>query len=204
MTAATIAQPANSVLARLQSLTTAVSNLSSIRSRVLAAVHGFAVSHYHALAFENLAEGIFEAHRLSIDKLLAVSASDVLQKLPSISDRLATGDPEAVSQAMNSVRRMIKSFADHVYPPADEVIEIDGQKYEIGADKVLNRLKVFLNGKCASKSRRERLNRTIRDIHERASAGAHADITHSEARSLLLSAYLVLGELAECGGLTQP
>ena len=43
-TADKIAQPANAVLGRLQGLTTGVATLSSIRSRVLAAVHGFAVT----------------------------------------------------------------------------------------------------------------------------------------------------------------
>src|SRR5262245_30652363 len=103
--ASTFVQPANTVLARLQVLTTGVSTLASIRSRVLAAVYEFAVRHYHALAFENLSETIFESHRSSVDRVLAEAAPEVLEKLPSIMDRIAAGDTEAVSQAMNSVRR---------------------------------------------------------------------------------------------------
>src|SRR4029434_5655764 len=44
-------KPAQDVLLRLQALTTAVQTLTSIRSRVLAAVHEFAVSNYHGLTF---------------------------------------------------------------------------------------------------------------------------------------------------------
>lgn len=136
-TADKIAQPANAVLGRLQGLTNSVSTLSSIRSRVLAAVHGFAVRHFHALAFESLSESIFESHRTVIDRVVAEAAPEVLEKLPTIIDRLAAGDPEAVSQAMNSVRRMIKALADRVYPAKDEVVEVHGQKYDVGSDKVV-------------------------------------------------------------------
>jgi len=198
--ASTITQPANNVLARLQALTNGVSTLASIRSRVLAAVYEFAVSQYHRLAFENLSESIFEAHRSAIDRVLADAAPEVLEKLPSIMDRLAAGDTEAMSQAMNSVRRMIKAFADRVYPPREEDVVLDGQKYDVGSDKVLNRLKLFLSANCASQSRRDRLNRSIRDIHERASVGSHADVTQQEARALVLVAHMTLGEIAEFSG----
>lgn len=201
-TEAQIAQPANAVLGRLQALTTGVSTLSSIQSRVLAAVHEFAVRQYHALAFESLSESIFEAHRAVIDRVLVEAAPEVLEKLPAIMDRIAAGDHEAISQAMNSVRRMIKALADRVYPAQTEPVVIDGQKYDVGSDRVLNRLKLFLADNCGSESRRDRLNRSIRDIHERASAGAHADVTHSEASALVLAAYLTLGEIVECTGAT--
>jgi len=195
--ATVMTKPATAVLERLQALTTAVSTLSSIRSRVLAAIHNLAVSKYHSLAFEGLAETIFERHRTGVDRLLASVAPDVLEKLPAIYERLSAGDQEAVSQAMNSVRRMIKSVADQVYPPSDGPVLLDGQKYEVGSDKVLNRLKLFLAERCESKSRKERLHRSIRDIHERASVGSHADITSSEAGALFLAAYLTLGEILE-------
>jgi hypothetical protein len=200
LVAARVAEPANAVLNRLGALTPAISTLSSIRSRVLAAAHEFAVRQYHALTFENVSASIFESHRAEIDRVLAEAAPDVLEKLPVIMDRIAEGDAEAVSQAMNSVRRMIKSLADRVYPAKAEIVVIDGQKYDVRSDKVLNRLKLYLLANCSSESRRERLNRSIRDIHERASAGAHAEVTHSEARALVLAAYLTLGEIIECAG----
>jgi hypothetical protein len=60
---------------------------------------------------------------------------------------------------------------------------------------VLNRIQLFLRNKCPSESRRERLNLTLRKIHDRASAASHADVSTDEARSLFLSTYLVLGEV---------
>jgi hypothetical protein len=195
LTAQTIAKPAQDVLQRLQTLTTAVTNMASIRSRVLYAIHDFATRIYYERAFAGLAESIFEKHKTAIDELLRANAGDVLEKIPAIYDRLTAGDQEAVSQALNSVRRMIKAFADAVYPPAEGTVELSGQSYDIGSDKVLNRIKLFLNTRCPSESRSERLNKNLRKVHERASAGAHADVTTEEAQALFLQCYLTLGEI---------
>lgn len=195
MTAQTVAKPANDVLQRLQTLTTAVTNLASIRSRVLSAVHEFVTKVYYERAFIGLAESIFEKHKSKIDELLRDSAADVLEKIPAIYDRLIADDREAVSQALNSVRRMIKAFADAVYPSKEGAIEFKGQRYEVGNDKVLNRIKLFLNNKCFSDSRCDRLNKNLRNIYDRASVGAHKDVTSEEARALFLQSYLTLGEI---------
>jgi len=195
MTAQTIAKPANDVLQRLQNLTTAVTNMASMRSRVLSAIHDFATRVYYERAFAGLAESIFEKHKTAIDGLLNTNAADVLEKIPAIYDRLTADDQEAISQALNSVRRMIKAFADAIYPPVESAVELNGQKYEIGSDKVLNRIKLFLKERCSSESRCERLNGNLRKIHERASVGAHKDVTSEEARALFLQAYLTLGEI---------
>ena len=190
-----IAKPASDVLQRVQALTTAVTNMASIRSRVLSAIHDFAVSVYYEKAFAGLAESIFERHKTAIDDLLKVNAPDVLQKLPAIYDRLTADDQEAISQALNSVRRMIRAFADAVYSPGKGTVEFKGTRYEIGSDKVLNRIKLFLNAGCSSETRCERLNKNLRKVHERASAGTHTDVTSEEARALFLQAYLTLGEM---------
>ncbi len=199
LTVSTATAPAQAVLERLQLLTTAVSNLAAIRSRVLNAVHEFATRVYYQRAFAGLAETIFDRHKALVDGVVAVTATEVVKKLPAIYDRLAAGDPEAVSQALNSVRRMIKAFADAVYPPGEGTRELEGQQYEIGSDKVLNRIKLYLNARCNSRSRCERLNRTLRDLYDRASAGAHSDVTADEARALFLHTYLTIGEVITAG-----
>jgi hypothetical protein len=192
-----ISAPASKVLARLQELTTSITTLNSIRSRVLMGIHSFATETYYQLAFSGIAESIFQQHRTIIDTLLREKASDVLEMIPAINDRLVSGDLEAISQAMNSCRRIIKAFADAVYPPKDEMILVDGQQYQIGSDKVLNRITLYLRDNLSSETRRERLNKTIRLIHDRSSAGSHSDITLDEARSLFLQTYIILGEILQ-------
>lgn len=193
--AGSVTSPAKKVLERLQHLTTAVSNLTAIRSRVLNAVHEFAARVYYERAFIGLAESIFDRHKALVDGVVAVTAADVTEKIPAIYDRLTAGDAEAISQALNSVRRMIKAFADAVYPAGEGSRQLDGQQYQIGSDKVLNRVRLYLGERCTSRSRCERLNRTLRDIFDRASAGTHADVTADEARALFLHAYLTIGEI---------
>ncbi len=187
--------PGEGVLVRLQALTTAVGTLSSIRSRVLAATHSFVTDAYYRLAFEQVARTIFEANESSVANLLRQAAPEAFDKIPAIGDRLLAGDPEAISQALNSCRRMIKAFADALYPPSDASVTVDGQTYEIGADKALNRIHLFLKSRNPSASRTERLIKNLRQIHERASAGSHADVTVDEARNLFLQTFLTLGEI---------
>jgi len=178
--------PAEGVLMRLQALTSAVGTLASVRSRVLAASHDFVADAYYRLTFAEVARTIFEAHESAVASLLRQAAPDAFDKIPAIIDRLLAGDTEAISQALNSCRRLIKAFADAVYPPSDSSVTIDGQTYQIGSDKVLNRIQLFVKSRCPSASRVDRLVKNIRQIHERASAGSHADVTIDEARNLFL------------------
>ena len=189
------AEPVNSTLNRIQERTTAVAQFREIQSRVMAQVHSFAVDAYHRLAFKRVAESIFRDHQSAVDELLRAHAADVLEKIPAITARLSEGDAEAVSQALNSCRRMVKAFADAIQPPQSNDVEEEGEKYSIGADKVLNRIQYFLSQRCGSKTRRDRMNRNLRAIWERASAGAHSDVTPDEGRTLFLQCYLTLGEV---------
>jgi hypothetical protein len=194
-TALTMVQPVKDVLNRLKALTNNVVQMSCIRSRVVAAVHDFAVGAYHRLAFSGLAESIFEKHRREVDDLMRSVAPEALDKIPAVYERLSTGVPEAISQGMNSLRRIIKSVADRVYPASDHPVNINGKKYEVDADKVLNRISLFLKEHCPSKSRRDRLNHSLREIYERASTGVHAEINATEAQALFLGTYLIAGEV---------
>jgi hypothetical protein len=177
-------KPIADILQRRQALATALSQLSGVRSRVLGAMHDFVVGHYHELAFGALAESIFEEYRVEVDRLLVEVAPEAVEKIPAVYARLAEKDPEAISQAMNSIRRIIKATADKLYPPSDAAVQINGQSYDIGSDKVLNRLDLYVRANTKSESRQVRLRRTLRSIHERASASAHDTITTVEARSL--------------------
>jgi hypothetical protein len=190
-------RPASAVLFRLTDLTNKVTTLSGIRSRVLARVHSFVCTTYYELAFSGAAESIFQRHQIAIDILLRENAPEVLEKIPSISDRLAEGDSEAISQAMNSCRRMIKALADAVYPASDAPVIVDGTEYQVGSENYLNRIKLHIKKFCASESRRERLRRSLTDIHDKASAGTHDDITPGEAQAIFLSTYLLLGEVLD-------
>ena len=113
-----------------------------------------------------------------------------------IHHRLAAGDSEAISQALNTVRRVIKAFADAVFPATDVPAKVGDQSVPgSGSDKVLNRIKVYVTTGCTSASRSDRLTRNLRQIYERASVGSHGDVTAEEAQALFLQTYLTLGEI---------
>lgn len=190
-----IQKPTNDALSRMVTLSNEIKQYSDIKSKVISLVHMFVRNVCYELQFSALQSTMFEQQKAEIDLLLAKECGEVLKKVPSIYSRLAGNDSEAISQALNSCRRMITNFADAVYPPKDTDIEIDGEKYDIRVKKHLNRIVAFVREHCDSKSRRDRLKRAIHDIYDRLSTGSHNDVTGQEARYLFLNTYLLLGEI---------
>lgn len=79
--------------AHLQAIT-----INEIGRRVRAEIHRWAAAKYHDCAFADVTASIFERHRRLVDAVLNRAAPDVVEKIPSVYDRLAdSGDPEAVS-----------------------------------------------------------------------------------------------------------
>jgi hypothetical protein len=190
-----LTQPVTSVLGAALGLRQEIGKLSGIRSRVLSLLHDFAAASYYRLAFSGLATSIFDRYKSMVDDRLRSIGSDVFERVPAISDRLAEGDPEAVSQALNTLRRLIKAVANVEYPAHDGVVAIGGQQVEVGPIHYLNRLGAYIEAECPSDTRRKRLRQSLRALNDRASAGVHDDVGLDEARALLLQAYLTLGEI---------
>ncbi|MDP2602811.1 MAG: hypothetical protein Q8S00_09500 [Deltaproteobacteria bacterium] len=192
----TATQPVTSVLQKMTALANMVADLKGVRSRVLSVLHEFVADAFYLLAFGGVAESIFDQHKALVDEVLQASDSELIQKIPAIYDRLAAGDQEAVSQALSSCRRLIQSFADAKRPAVPDSAAANSQ---LGPGQYLNRIDAYVQDHCQSDSRRYRLRRALHDVHERASAGVHADVTAMEARSLFLTVYLLLGEIALLG-----
>jgi len=185
----------SSVLNESRVLGLQISHTSAIISRVRALLHHFVIRIYHAKAFGALAESLFERHKSSIDTLLAKQCPDALQKVPTIYARLAENDPEAISQALTTCRRIIDAFADAVFPPESTPIIIDGSTLDVGPQNHLNRLKAYISQRISSKSRRTKLNQSLRNLYGRCSSGVHSDVSPTEAQALFLETYLTLGEI---------
>src|SRR5262249_42685332 len=114
-------------------------------------------------------------------------------------NRLAEGDQEAISHAQTSCRRIIDAFADAVYPPTDEVIEVEGRLVPLNAANPRARLNQYIRGKTSSQSRRDKLRQTLAHLYNRVSTAVHNDVTPEEAQSLFLQTYLFLGEVLMLG-----
>lgn len=172
-----------------------IATYTRIMNQVQAMLHDFARRTFYEIEFGSQQQELFEHARAEIDHLLA-PAGDALDKIDSIYRRLSEGDREAVSQAMNSCRRLIDLFADEVYPArAGEPIVVNGTDVDVGVDKTQNRINAYVLEHVDSKSRRSRIRRSLSDVYSRVSAGVHDDVTITEARYLFLSTYVLLGEI---------
>jgi hypothetical protein len=181
------------------SSTNYISKLSGIKSRVLAHLHSFISEVYYEKEFDNLSESIFESYKSEIDTLIAANCGDVLEQIPSVMFRLADGDTESISQALTTVRRIIDSFADSIFPPSDETININGNEVSLGANRQQNRINAFVHQHTESKSRKAKIRQNLSNLYDRVSTGVHNDVSAEEARSLFLNTYLLLGEVLHIG-----
>jgi hypothetical protein len=174
---------------------TRITQLSGIRSRVLALIHDFASRTYYALAFGSLQETFFERQKKLIEAHLADTLGPILEKVPDIYDRLAQMTPEAVHQAFGTCRQIIEAFADSIYPPTEENIQFDGKELPLTAEHFRNRIYAFLHRHCENSPRRQRLQHALDDLYSRVRSGAEADRTAEEARFLILQTFMLMGEI---------
>lgn len=173
--------------------------LSGIKSKVLAQLHGFITDVYYEKEFDNLSESIFEKYKNEVDTLIASNCGDVLEQIPSVMDRLADGDNESISQALTTVRRIIDSFADSIYPPSDQTINMNGNDVKLDASKHQNRINAYVYERINSKSRKSKIRQNLSNLYDRVSTGVHNDVSAEEAKSLFLNSYLLLGEVLHIG-----
>lgn len=185
----------NNILKKTSSSRQQIQTRSGIKSRVISALHEFVASIYYEKVFSGLAENIFESYKEEIDARIAEECGDVLEKLPFIYDRLREGDSEAVSQGLTTCRRIIDAFANAIYPPTDKTIEIGGNTLKLGANYHQNRLNAYIAERVLSDSRRQKLRQSLSNLYSPVSAGVHDEVTPQEAKALLLSTYLFLGEV---------
>jgi hypothetical protein len=180
---------------QLANTTNYISTLSGIKSRVLSILHTFVSGIYYEKEFDSLSESIFEKYKSDVDSLISANCGDVLEQIPSVISRLAEGDSESISQALTTVRRIIDSFADSIFPPRETTINIGGNEVTLGANKHQNRINAFVNERIESKSRKIKIRQNLSNLYERVSVGVHNDVSAEEARSLFLNCYLLLGEV---------
>ena len=174
-----------------------ISNFSGIRSKVLSLLHAYVSDVYYNKIFGGLAETIFEMYKKAIDLHLSESCSDIIEKIPSVIERLKEHDPESISQALLTCRRIIDAFADSIFPATDELIEIDGNQLSLKHDKVQNRINAYVIKKTDSVSQRKKIRQNLSNLYDRVSSAVHNDISENEAMSLFLNTYLLLGEIIQ-------
>lgn len=172
-----------------------ISRLSGIRTRVMAQLHAFVSEVYYEKQFDSLSESIFEKYKSDVDTLIGEACGEVIEQIPAVMNRLAEGDQEAISQALNTCRRVIDSFADAIYPPSEETIEIGGNQLSLAANRHQNRINAYIHQRIESNTRKKRFRQNLSNLYDRVSTGVHNDVTVEEARALFLNTYLIIGEI---------
>ncbi|MBF6174396.1 AbiTii domain-containing protein [Nocardia blacklockiae] len=182
--------------AKIIGVTQQVNQVAAICGAVVSTVYSLVTEIYHELLFSELQATLFASVQGNVDGALAVASGSALDKIAKVSDRLREGDPESVSQAMTTCRRLIDSCADHLFTARDEPYSIgDGVELKVGQQNVLNRLQAYCHQQKLSKSRRDRLRKTLSVLYDRCSTGTHAEVDVAEARFVFLQTYVVLGEI---------
>lgn len=185
------------VINNMTATANAISSLSAVKSRVMAMLHQFVSRVYYEMEYEAASESIFENFKGVVDPLIAEHSGTLIEKIPSVMDRLRDGDAEAIAQALLTCRRIIDAFANAVYPPSDEIIEIDGNMISLDASKSQNRINAFIRQHTSSLSISKRLRQNLSNLYDRISTGVHSEVTANEAKALFLNTYLFCGEVLQ-------
>jgi len=166
-----------------------------VKDRVIYLLHEFATKIYYEHVIEELATSIFENYKRNVDGLITESSKDIIEKIPYVISRLKVKDPESISQALNTCRRIIDKFADSIFPAQKDQIKIGDNMLSLKQDKVLNRINAFIHLNCESPSRKKRLRQNLANLYDRVCSGIHSDVGYNEALNLFLNVYLIVGEV---------
>ena len=150
------------------------------------------------LKFGGIIETIFEDTKKLVDSKLVDVCPDAIEKFTSTYERLKETNPESWAQAVTTCRRILKDFADAIYPPKDT--PVNGRK--VGEDEYINRLWAFASEKSKSDTNKELIQseveyigRRIDSLYDLTCRGTHAEISKDEAERAVIRTYLLIGDL---------
>ncbi|RYZ37201.1 MAG: hypothetical protein EOO71_28960 [Myxococcaceae bacterium] len=185
----------------------AVNNFSAMK----ASLHQYATDSHLSLELGDLAEGIFEASRSSVDAFVRANCPQAAEQLLAVSERMNENSSESRSQALTSCRRLLSTIADAVFPPRSEPFtDGNGKERKVGPEQYVNRLLAFLEARLASgsskaiaKAEMEHLAARLTALYEKHSKGVHSDVSEDETRLVVVHTYLLMAEIARASKLPQ-
>ncbi|WP_124895795.1 hypothetical protein [Microbacterium sp. Y-01] len=174
-----------------------IAQLDKVLSAVDAITYQFAAETYDEVKFSAAQATVFDRARELVDGRLATTAGQSLRMVDSVTERLGSDDPAAVSQAMTTCRQLIDSVANHLFPPRADPYDVGGRELLVTADKVKNRLNAYIHSRGVTGGRAARLGNGLNHLYDRVSAGVHdaESIDGREAEFLFLNTYMLLGEI---------
>ena len=156
------------------------------------------------LKFGGVIETIFEDTKKLVDSKLIEICPDAIDKFTTAYDRIKETNPESWAQAVTTCRRILKDFADTVYPPKETLVE--GRK--VGEEEYINRLWAFASENIESDTNKELIQSEINymggridSLYHLANKGTHSDISKDEAEMAIIRTYFLIGDLIKLGSL---
>lgn len=176
---------------------------NEILARIRQRVHAFLSKTEEQLLWGQLASDVFESNRTYVDKWLADTAPVVLDQFSSIYRRLKEDDSEALSQALLTCRRILKTLADYVYPATGrKEVGPDGTSREMSKEKYVTRLWQYVHESVGGRAAGDLLKAQVSDLGNRidrvyglSSKGVHAQPSRFEANQCVIQTYLLVGDI---------
>lgn len=128
-------------------------------------------------------------------------APDVLLKILSIS--LDEGNNETYAQSLVTCRRVLKSFADSIYPASKNSVKgVDGIERVLNEEKYIGRLWQYIYDNSGIntttkmiKSQLDDLGNRVDHIYNLSNKGIHSEVDLFEANQCVIQTYLVIGDI---------
>lgn len=178
------------------------SSQRALLGRIRSWLHHYASGVNIRVQFADVIDNVLESYRTVVDARLADICPEALDMLAAAYQRLPGASSEERSQAITTLRRVLKAFADAVYPPRRSA---EGQR-ELTDQHYINRLWALAEENIGSKSNRELVQAQIENlghwidaVYRSQDKGVHATVSQEEAERLLLHTYLLLGDLIRLG-----
>ena len=193
-------QPHNQLRAMYQGM---AAQYRDILTRVGHRVFVFLSAAERELIYGQVNADIFDRNRRYVDSRLRSVAPDAAEQFSAAYRRLGEGGSEAKSQALLSCRRILKSVADHVYPPRKQpIMDHDGKIREVTDSHFVNRLWQFVSDAVGGRVSGDLLLSQINDlgnridgIYDLATKGVHADVSEFELNQCVIQTWFLVGDI---------
>lgn len=180
-----------------------VLELRQVLSRVRSRLYAFLIESERQLSFGQVNADVFERNRTFVDSQLAAISTEALEQFQMAYKRVREGDPESLSHALTSCRRLLKTLADAVYPATNAAVQgNDGRERKLTEDRYINRLLQFVSDQIGSHGSGEVIQTVLDGLGARlnalddlASKGVHAKVSAEEVDVCVIQTYLVVGDI---------
>jgi hypothetical protein len=155
------------------------------------------------ITYEEASADVFESAKKSVESELAAIAPDVLTKFTAAQERLSDGSTEAYSHALETCRRVLKTFADSVYPPTSRPVVSKGGKTRVLDDEhYIARLWQYLYDLMGNHTSPnitlavlEHLGDRIDKVYSLTCKGVHDDVVEYEAKQCVIQTFLTISDI---------